>query len=82
MNNENNEQKENQTEQDHLTAFVKSLTDNKHILTTVQGGVAAVMLGRLMAVPPQFSFTTGLILGALQAFHAHRQEEAAKAEKE
>jgi hypothetical protein len=63
-----------------LTEYLGTITDNKHIISAVQGGLACFMLGRAMAVPPQFSIPAGLVFGIYKSIK--KQSEQKKSEEE
>jgi hypothetical protein len=85
MNNENTNQDTNDTEYTQankvLTEYLNHVTDNKHVISSVQGGLTAFMIGRAMAIPPQFSITAGLVFGAYQSYKASKKKEGTSEEK-
>jgi hypothetical protein len=86
MNNENTNQDTNDTEYTQankvLTEYLALVTDNKHVISTVQGGFTAFMIGRAMAIPPQFSIVAGLVFGAYQSYKTFKAEEETISEEQ
>jgi len=85
MNTENTNQRTEDTEYAQaskvLAEYLSYVTDNKHIVSSVQGGLTAFMIGRAMAIPPQFSVTAGLLFGAYHSYKAAKKEDTSSEEQ-
>jgi len=86
MNNENTTRNTTDTEYTQannvLNEYLNLVTDNKHVISTVQGGFTAFMIGRAMAIPPKFSIVAGLVFGAYQSYKTLKTKEETISEEQ
>lgn len=72
MNNEkennDNLNKEHEQATELLLGCLSQVTQNEYVLSSARGGIAAFMIGRIMAIPPQLSIAAGLVFGAYQGY--------------